>query len=424
MTSVPGSPRRRRRRAEEDGLDVGRVGDADDDDLGGRGRLGRAGRRRHAELAELRGAARGPVPGGDLEPGTGQVRGHRRAHRPETKERDALHAGDGTGSAASTTRARGVGADSAGRPGPSMMGPVLRLAFALFAVQAGFHGFTAALPVALARAGVARPGDRPDRRRGGARPGAGRVPGRRRRRPGRRAPRVHDGRGGLPGGLRDPHASGCRAWRTRRALRGRPALPGRRHRGHAALRPLARAAPDRSVATRLRPGVRGQCPQSDPGGDAAAVVGGPLGTTSLRGVALVDDRDGPARTAAHLDRCPSGFDRRRARAEAPRAGARRATPGDGVGFAFRRSWAPLIAIILLFIAHWGVIIAYLPQRAEAAGADIGLFFVADGVAILLSRVPAGWLADRMRPLVLMLVGFSMTAVTIVLLALPTTTPCS
>ena len=36
------------------------------------------------------------------------------------------------------------------------MGPMLvRLAVALFALQAGFHGFTASLPVALARAGVA-----------------------------------------------------------------------------------------------------------------------------------------------------------------------------------------------------------------------------------------------------------------------------
>ena len=34
---------------------------------------------------------------------------------------------------------------------------MLRLAFALFAVQSGFHGFTAALPVALARAGVPDP---------------------------------------------------------------------------------------------------------------------------------------------------------------------------------------------------------------------------------------------------------------------------
>ncbi|HUP54626.1 MAG TPA: MFS transporter, partial [Methylomirabilota bacterium] len=92
------------------------------------------------------------------------------------------------------------------------------------------------------------------------------------------------------------------------------------------------------------------------------------------------------------------------------------------GFAFRRSWAPLIAIIVLVIAHWGVVVAYLPQRAEAAGADIGLFFVADGVAILLSRVPVGWLSDRTRPVILMLIGLSMIGVMIVLLALPPTTP--
>jgi predicted MFS family arabinose efflux permease len=92
------------------------------------------------------------------------------------------------------------------------------------------------------------------------------------------------------------------------------------------------------------------------------------------------------------------------------------------GFAFRRTWAPLIAMTLLFIAHWGVIVAYLPQRAEAAGADIGLFFVADGVSILASRVPAGWLADRIRPAILIVIGLAVTAVTIVLLAMPPTTP--
>ena len=71
----------------------------------------------------------------------------------------------------------------------------------------------------------------------------------------------------------------------------------------------------------------------------------------------------------------------------------------------------------------GSSIAYLPQRAEAAGADIGLFFVADGIAILLSRVPAGWLADRIRPVILyLLVGISMTAVMVVLRPCPLTTP--
>jgi predicted MFS family arabinose efflux permease len=93
-----------------------------------------------------------------------------------------------------------------------------------------------------------------------------------------------------------------------------------------------------------------------------------------------------------------------------------------LGFAFRRTWASIIAIVILFIVHWGVIIAYLPQRAEAAGADIGLFFAADGVAILMSRVPSGWLADRMRPGLLMLAGLAATAVAILLVALPPTTP--
>src|SRR5215210_7342859 len=34
---------------------------------------------------------------------------------------------------------------------------LLRLAFAMFAVQAGFHGFSASLPLALARSGVPDP---------------------------------------------------------------------------------------------------------------------------------------------------------------------------------------------------------------------------------------------------------------------------
>ena len=93
-----------------------------------------------------------------------------------------------------------------------------------------------------------------------------------------------------------------------------------------------------------------------------------------------------------------------------------------LGFAFRRDWAPLIAIDLLYIAHWGVIVAFLPQRAEAAGANIGLFFVADGVAILLSRVPSGWLADRIPPIFLIISGLAATGVAVLVLTLPPTTP--
>jgi MFS family permease len=93
-----------------------------------------------------------------------------------------------------------------------------------------------------------------------------------------------------------------------------------------------------------------------------------------------------------------------------------------LGFAYRGSWGPLIAIDLLFITHWGVVTAFLPQRAEAAGADVGLFFVADGVVVLLSRVPTGYLVDRVRPVVPILLGLLSTSGAILLLATPPATP--
>ena len=144
-----------------------------------------------------------------------------------------------------------------------------------------------------------------------------------------------------------------------------------------------------------------------------------LAATSLHGVAamavafvLAGSRDRPHRAA------PFPADRRiERRPDGPTDVARRR-----LGFAFRRAWAPLIAIDLLYIVHWGVIVAFLPQRAEAAGADIGLFFVADGIAILLSRVPSGWLADRIRPIFLILAGLAATGGAVVLLTLPPTTP--
>lgn len=92
------------------------------------------------------------------------------------------------------------------------------------------------------------------------------------------------------------------------------------------------------------------------------------------------------------------------------------------GFAFRREWTPLLVITLLYVAHWGVVTAYLPQRAELAGADVGLFFVADGIAVLALRIPSGWLADRIQPRWLVLTGLLLTAVAIGLLVLPATTP--
>ena len=114
------------------------------------------------------------------------------------------------------------------------------------------------------------------------------------------------------------------------------------------------------------------------------------------------------------------------------APARRAVEPDGarslpparrlLGVAYRPTWSAPLAIVLLFVAHWGVVTAYLPQRAEAAGANIGLFFAADGIAVLLMRVPSGWLADRFAALPLVLAGIAITAAGVALLLLPPATP--
>jgi MFS family permease len=93
-----------------------------------------------------------------------------------------------------------------------------------------------------------------------------------------------------------------------------------------------------------------------------------------------------------------------------------------LGFAFRREWLPPLLVTLLYVSHWGVVTAYLPQRAEFAGADVGLFFAADGLAVLAFRIPSGWLADRIQPRLLVLVGLLLTAGAIGLLVLPPTTP--
>jgi predicted MFS family arabinose efflux permease len=92
------------------------------------------------------------------------------------------------------------------------------------------------------------------------------------------------------------------------------------------------------------------------------------------------------------------------------------------GFALRSSWLSLLAITVLFTLHWGVIVAYLPQRADLAGANVGVFFVADGIFVMLSRIPAGWLADRTRPAIPIVAGILVTLVGVGLLLLPLSTP--
>lgn len=108
---------------------------------------------------------------------------------------------------------------------------------------------------------------------------------------------------------------------------------------------------------------------------------------------------------------------RRANAETELGVARRR-----FGFAWRPGWLAPLLVVMLFVLHWGVISAYLPQRAEAVGANIGLFFAADGLFVLLARLPAGWLADRIPPLWPVLTGIALTFAAVALLFDTPTTP--
>lgn len=94
----------------------------------------------------------------------------------------------------------------------------------------------------------------------------------------------------------------------------------------------------------------------------------------------------------------------------------------GLRLTVRRMWLAPLAIIVLYVAHWGAVTAYLPQRAEAVGADIGLFFVADGLGILLLRIPAGWMSDRLSTRLLTPIGIAMSIVGLLLLIPEPTTP--
>ena len=74
---------------------------------------------------------------------------------------------------------------------------------------------------------------------------------------------------------------------------------------------------------------------------------------------------------------------RRQLAERARAGGP-APQTRSLRVTFRRTWALPLLTILLYVAHWGTVTAYLPARAEAAGADVGLFFAADGLTAKIS----------------------------------------
>lgn len=90
--------------------------------------------------------------------------------------------------------------------------------------------------------------------------------------------------------------------------------------------------------------------------------------------------------------------------------------------AVHRGWVVPLAVLFFYIVHWGVVTAYLPARAERAGADVGLFFAADGLAVILSRVPSGWLTDRFPHWILVLAGLGVTGAGLGFLASPASDP--
>jgi len=288
---------------------------------------------------------------------------------------------------------------------------VLRMSLALFLVQAGFHGYTASMPLALARAG------RPD-------PEIGFIVG---------VAAVIQIAAALAagvlidrwGGLR-LFALGAMAYLAASILL---LLPGVEPAGSTAPFIVARllqgigigmALPaGLSVVPRLVPHFRQGVALAIAGAghNLALVLLPPLSIVVLDRYGL----DGVAVLVAGLVLGALVITVARPVRQLP-AAVETGLARRRLGFAYRPSWAAPLAIMVLFVAHWGVVTAYLPQRAEAAGANIGLFFAADGLFVLLARIPAGWLADRTPALRPVLAGILLTAVGVLLLLPSPTTP--
>jgi MFS transporter, DHA1 family, multidrug resistance protein len=293
---------------------------------------------------------------------------------------------------------------------------VIRLALALFAIQAGFHGYTASLPLALGRGGV------PD-------PEIGFIVG--------IAAIVQVPAALVFGVLLDRFGG------TRMLVLGSGAyllasgillLPIVEPGGVALPFIVVRILQGIGVAGIL-PAALSLIPRLAPPsrrGLALAFVGSShnltlvvlpplsiaiLGATSLDGVAIsILAIVGAGLALAMLRPLPLRDYETSGSQGSPKTLATRR-----LGFAVRRAWTAPLAIALLFVIHWGVVTSYLPTRADAAGANVGLFFVADGIAVLLLRVPSGWLADRIQPRILVLAGLASTFVAVSLLVLPPTT---
>ena len=290
---------------------------------------------------------------------------------------------------------------------------VLRLAAALFVAQAGFHAYTAALPLALARGGVA------DATIGLVMGSAALV----------QIPAA------LVGGRMVDRFGGERLFRTGAiaylAATAVLLLPGIEPDGPVAPFFVVRILQGIGIGTvvpaalslvpRLLPGSRHSAGLAYVGAaqNLTLVVMPPLSIAlldagSLRGVgmAVVGFVGAGLLLALRLPVKPVA-----AEVAAVAVAGRR-----WIGITFRRPWSVPLALVVLYVAHWGAVTAYLPVRAADAGADIGLYFAADGVSIFLMRLPSGWLVERLEARTLIVTGAAMTGAAIGLLLLPLTTP--
>ena len=112
---------------------------------------------------------------------------------------------------------------------------------------------------------------------------------------------------------------------------------------------------------------------------------------------------------------------RRAAAQ-PGSGARAEPRRRGrPGFAWRRQWGLPLLVVVTMTIHWGVVVGYLAQVAEPAGANVGIFFTADALAVFVFRIPVGWLVDRVPPRPFVLAGLAGTLACVLLLLPPPST---
>jgi len=288
---------------------------------------------------------------------------------------------------------------------------ILLLAVAVFLVQAGFHGYTATLPLALSRGGV------PDAT-------IGLVVG---------VSAVVQIPAAVVGGRLVDRFGGYRLFTTGTLafLVGSLILASPAVEPQASLAPfiVARLFQGAGLALTL-PAALSLVPalvRPDGQVNGLSIVGaaGNLTLVVLPPLSLlVLDAAGLHAVAvmvtAFLLAGLVAFGLMRSRAAAPVRAA--TTAARRFGIVFRRSWGAPLLITMLYVAHWGAVTAYLPIKTEGTGADVGLYFAADGVAIFFMRMPTAWLARRYTSRTLMAVGIALTAFAIGLLLLPLSTP--